>query len=155
MFGTCKVEYYLNGDTWNKTTSLAPCPAWLCKNGFDEDKAVFAFKGDDSEMMDFADASFCLLIQFVVVVSLCNLITCRVCVCADGCVVTYSIMISPSVIISDSALRPETLPSPQEHMLNIMNCSCLWLSVSSCDIHSCNQFDFQPTFVYLIRGAIA
>ena len=50
-----KIDYYISGEHWNKATCAVPCPVWLFKSGFAEDKALF--KGISAEeQMEIADA---------------------------------------------------------------------------------------------------
>jgi hypothetical protein len=54
--GDVKIDYYILGNGWEKATCAVPCPVWMCKSGFAEDKALF--KGIvEEEQLEFADAS--------------------------------------------------------------------------------------------------
>jgi hypothetical protein len=56
-FAGREVSFYMSSDSVNKSTSMCPCPAWLCKGGFDEEKALFAFR-NRTEMVEFDNAHF-------------------------------------------------------------------------------------------------
>ena len=49
------IEFWLHGVDYNKSTSLSPCPSWLLRNGFAEDKAVFSI-GKEETQIELLDA---------------------------------------------------------------------------------------------------
>ena len=54
--GDLKVEYYLHSDGFAKVTCAVPCPIWMFKTGYTEDKALFKGCVED-ETIDVSDAS--------------------------------------------------------------------------------------------------
>lgn len=49
------VDYYMNGEGWNKASSIIPSPLWVCK-GMPEKNAIFKVQESPKEQIDFANA---------------------------------------------------------------------------------------------------
>ena len=50
-----KVDFWLSGDGFSKTTSLCPCSVWMVKAGYDAKKALFDV-GMENSMVEWPDA---------------------------------------------------------------------------------------------------
>ena len=44
------VDYFLQGDGFAKVTNAVPCPVWLFKTGFTEEKALFKGYAEDVQL---------------------------------------------------------------------------------------------------------
>ena len=55
MFDDGPVSYYIHGDNSNKISSVAPNAIWMMKNGYVEEKALFATRSEDATL-EFPDA---------------------------------------------------------------------------------------------------